>query len=371
MSFEKLHEYLANTVPCDVIPGCDVLVYHKGELVYREQFGYGDYYKTQPVNPEDHYILYSCSKVVTCAAVLHLAEKGKLGLDDPVSKYLPAFAEVTLKDGSRPKTEMTVRHLFTMSSGFNYDLNTPAIREALRKNPDADTVTMANAIAKTPLLFEPGSHYHYSLSHDVLAAIAEVITGKNFEEYVREWIFRPLGLTEIAYNFHENNRKKLIPQYTTTNEDAPLVAIGDSNPYIFSKNYYSGGAGMIGRAEDYTKILSALSQGKLLKKETLDLMKTNQLDEVRLQDLRKTPWLKAYGYGLGVRTLTDPEQIDHTAPVGEFGWDGAAGSFALVDSDREIAVGYFQQVRNCSFAYNVVHPNIRTLVYEALGYTFQ
>lgn len=371
MSFEKLHEYLANTVPCDVIPGCDILVYHKGELVYREQFGYGDYFKTKPVNIEEHYILYSCSKVVTCSAVLHLYEEGKLGLDDPVSKYLPAFAEVTLKDGSRPKTEMTVRHLFTMSSGLNYDLNTLAIRETLRQNPDADTVTLANAIAKTPLEFEPGTHYRYSLSHDILAAIAEVITGKNFEEYVNEWIFRPLGLTEIAYNFNENNRKKLIPQYMTSNGNASLVAIGADNPYIFSKNYYSGGAGIIGRAEDYTKILSALSQGKLLKKETLDLMKTNQLDEVRLQDLRKTPWLKAYGYGLGVRTLTDPEQINHTAPVGEFGWDGAAGSFALVDSDREIAIGYFQQVRNCQYAYNVVHPTIRALVYEALGYTFK
>lgn len=69
MNFEKLHDYLAKTIPCDVIPGCDVLAYHKGELVYREQFGYGDYLKSKPVNIEDHYILYSCSKVVTCSAV--------------------------------------------------------------------------------------------------------------------------------------------------------------------------------------------------------------------------------------------------------------------------------------------------------------
>ncbi|MBO5784085.1 MAG: beta-lactamase family protein, partial [Clostridia bacterium] len=217
----------------------------------------------------------------------------------------------------------------------------------------------------------PGTHYWYSLSHDVLAAIAEVITGQTFEEYVSEWIFRPLGLTEIAYNFNESNRKKLIPQYMTTNGEAPLVPIGGENPYIFSKNYYSGGAGMIGRAEDYTRILSALSQGKLLKKETLELMKTNQLDETRLADLRKTPWLAGHGYGLGVRTLMDPAKVDYTAPVGEIGWDGAAGAFALVDSDRELAIGYFQQVRHCQYAYNVVHPKVRALVYEALGYTFK
>ena len=371
MNFEKLHEYLEKTIPCNVIPGCDVLVYHKGELVYREQFGYSDYFKTKPVNMEDHYILYSCSKVVTCSAVLHLVEEGKLGLDDPVAKYLPAFADVTLKDGSRPKTVMTVRHLFTMTSGLNYDLKTPAICEALRQNPDADTVTLANAMAKTPLSFEPGTHYQYSLSHDILAAIAEVITGKTFEAYVSEWIFQPLGLTEIAYNFNDNNRKKLVAQYMVNSNGDSITPMGGECAYIFSKNYYSGGAGMIGRAEDYTKILSALSQGKRLKKETLDLMKTNQLDDTCLQDLRKTAWLKAHGYGLGVRTLMHPEMLDNTAPAGEFGWDGAAGSYALVDSDREIAIGYFQQVRNCMYAYNVVHPNIHTLVYEALGYTFK
>ena len=127
---------------------------------------------------------------------------------------------------------------------------------------------------------------------------------------------------------------------------------------------------MIGRAEDYAKILSALSQGKLLKKETLDLMKTNQLNETQLKTFHCTSWLSAHGYGLGVRTLIDPAKTDYKAPVGEFGWDGAAGSYAMIDSDREIAVGYFQQVRNCPFAYKTVHPQIRNLVYEALGYTF-
>jgi CubicO group peptidase (beta-lactamase class C family) len=193
-----------------------------------------------------------------------------------------------------------------------------------------------------------------------------VITEKNFEQYVREWS----GM-EIDYNFNEHNRRHLSAQFMLLGDGKTLEPLGAENPYIFSKNYYSGGAGLIIRAADYGELLSRLSQGKLIKKETLDLMRTNQLDETCLADLHKTEWLPPYGYGLGVRTLLYPEKIGHTAPKGEFGWDGAAGSYAMVDSDREIAVVYIQGVRNCRWAYNEIHPRIRDLVYECLGYSFQ
>jgi CubicO group peptidase (beta-lactamase class C family) len=365
MNFEKLHDFLSKTIPCEKVPGCDILVYHKGQLVYREQFGTGDYPRLKPMESDAYHIMYSCSKVITCAAVLHLVEEGKLGLDDPVSNYLPAYADLTLADGSKAKNTMTVRHLFTMSSGLTYGIKSRYIQEKLRENPDADTVEIANTFIQWPLSFEPGTHYQYSLSHDVLAAIAEVITGQTFEQYVREWS----GM-EIDYNFNEHNRRHLSAQFMLLGDGKTLEPLGAENPYIFSKNYYSGGAGLIIRAADYGELLSRLSQGKLIKKETLDLMRTNQLDETRLADLHKTEWLPPYGYGLGVRTLLYPEKIGHTAPKGEFGWDGAAGSYAMVDSDREIAVAYIQGVRNCRWAYNEIHPRIRDLVYECLGYSF-
>ncbi len=363
MNFDKLHDFLEKNIPCEQIPGCDILVYHKGELVYREQFGHGDYLHSRPVDPNNHYILYSCSKVVTCAAVMHLIEEGKLGLDDPVSKYLPAFADVTFADGSRPKTVMTVRHLFSMTGGLDYDLNAPHIRELLRQDPDADTVAVASAIAKKPLSFEPGEHYQYSLCHDVLAAIAEVITGKTFEAYVREWTG-----ADIAYNFNDINRANLAPQYTA--ESGKAMPIKQLCAYIFSKNHYSGGAGMIATPEAYTGILNDLCQGKLLKRETLELMTTNQLSPVALADMHAGNTDNPYGYGLGVRTMMHPEKIGHKVPLREFGWGGAAGSYALLDYEREIAVGYFQCVLSCAAVGNI-QSGIRDHVYEALGYTFK
>ncbi len=363
MNFDKLHDFLAENIPHEQIPGCDIIVYHKGELVYREQFGTGDYLRSKPVDPEDHYILYSCSKVVTCAAVMHLVEEGLLGLDDPVAKYISAFADVRLTDGSKPKTEMTVRHLFSMTGGLDYDLNAPHIRELLRKNPDANTVEIAAAIAQEPLLFEPGTHYRYSLCHDVLAAIAEVITGKTFEEYVREWTG-----ANIAYNFNDINRTRLAPQFTA--QSGKAVPFRQLCAFIFSKNHYSGGAGMIATADQYTSILNDLCQGKLLKRETLELMATNQLNDTALADKNGMDYNNPYGYGLGVRTMMFPERCQYKAPLREFGWGGAAGSYAILDYEREIAVGYFQCVLDCAAKGNIQH-GIRDRVYEALGYSFK
>ncbi len=363
MNFDKLHDFLAKNIPGEQVPGCDILVYHKGELVYREQFGTGDYLKSKPVNPEDHYILYSCSKVVTCAAVMHLVEEGKLGLDDPVAKYIPAFADVAFADGSKPKTVMTVRHLLSMSAGLDYNLDAPQIRELLRQNPDANTVEVAEAIARKPLLFEPGTHYRYSLCHDVLAAIAEVITGKTFEEYVREWTG-----ADIAYNFNDINRAKLAPQFTA--ESGKAMPIKQLCAYIFSKNHYSGGAGMIATPAQYTAIINDLCQGKLLRRETLELMTTNQLNDTAMADKNGMNYHNPYGYGLGVRTMMFPERIDYKAPLREFGWGGAAGSYALLDYERQIAVGYFQCVLACQAA-GTIQSGIRDHVYEALGYSFK
>ena len=363
MNFEKLHNYMTQAVPSKLIPGCDLIIYHKGEQVYREQFGTGDYLRSKPVDPNATYILYSCTKVITCAAVLHLIEEGKLGLDDPVANYLPAFAEVTLKDGSKPKTTMTVRHLFTMTGGLNYDRETPHILDLLNKDPNADTVAVANAIAKTPLSFEPGSHYQYSLCHDVLAAVAEVVTGKSFEQYVREW-----SGYHVDFHFTDENRRTLSPQFNAISGEA--VPMSQSCSYILSPKHDSGGAGMITTAETYTRLISDICCAKLLSRESLELMTTNQLHSVALDEMHGAETKHPYGYGLGVRTLMTPEFARFKAPLREFGWGGAAGSYAVLDYERQLAVGYFQCVLNRPADAPNVYREIRNLAYECLGYTF-
>lgn len=364
MNFDKLHDYLSQVAPGDMIPGCDIMICHKGEVVYREQFGTGDYLRTKPVDPNAHYILYSCTKVVTCAAVLHLIEEGKLGLDDPVAKYIPAFADVTLKDGSKPKTVMTLRHLFSMTGGLDYNLNSPHILELLRHDPNAGTVAIAGAIAKNPIHFEPGSHYQYSLCHDILAAIAEVVTGKDFEQYVREWT----GVN-VDFHFTDDNRRHLAPQFSAASGTA--MPVKQNCAYILSPTYNSGGAGLIATAEEYTHILNDLCCGKLLRRETLELMTTNQLNPVALEEMHAGIAEHPYGYGLGVRTLMIPEYAKFKAPLREFGWGGAAGSYAILDYERQIAVGFFRCVLDRKTDVPNLYREIRNLTYECLGYKFQ
>ena len=367
MAFEKLHQYLSEVVPADV-PGCDILIYRHGELIHRAQFGYRDYLLREPMDTEVYYPIYSCSKVVTCAAVMHLIEEGKVSPDDLLSKYIPAFGEVRLADGSAPKTPITLRHCFTMTTGLDYDLTEPHLMDAIRNNPHAGTLELAEAIAKRPLLFEPGTHYKYSLSHDVLAAVVEVVSGKTFEEYLQDWCFKPLGLTHISYGFNEENTRNAVAQFSMSS--GTRTPVGFRCNYILTDRYHSGGAGLITTAEDYAKILAALSMGTaggLLKSETLALMQQNLLEGQPLEDYRDVPFNKPYGYGFGVRTMMEPERYGLNPRIREFGWSGAAGSHAMIDTEHELAVFYAQCV--LGVPREVSHPHrakIRDLVYEEL-----
>lgn len=368
MAFEKLHDYLATFVP-EKIPGCDILIYHHGKLIHREQQGYQDYLLQEPMGTEVYYPIYSCSKVVTCAAVMHLIEEGKVSPDDLLSQYIPAFGEVRLADGSAPKTPITLRHCFTMTTGLDYNLVEPHLMEAIRKNPHAGTVELVEAIAKRPLLFEPGTHYQYSLAHDVLAAVVEVVSGKTFEEYLRDWCFKPLGLTHISCSFSEENRKKAVAQFIMNGEKRNPA--GFRCGYILTDRYHSGGAGLITTAEDYSKILAALSLGTaggLLKNETLALMQQNLLKGTPLEEYRdNSNYTSAYGYGFGVRTMMEAEKYGIDTRIHEFGWSGAAGCHAMIDTENELAVFYAQCVLGVPTEFSrPMRGTLRDLIYEEI-----
>ncbi len=367
MSFEALNRFMAQEVPSARIPGCDLLIYHHGKLVFRRQYGFCDYLNTEPAGTHSYYYLYSCTKILTCAGLMHLAEQGKISLDDPLEKYIPAFGQVRLTTGEKPKQPILLRHCFAMTSGMNYNLKTPAILEVLRKNPNGSALEVAGAIAQTPLGSEPGTRYCYSASHDVLAAVAEAVTGERFSEYIRKWAFEPLGLRHLFFHPTEETRRNMAAPYVLEKDILKPAAM--DNSYILSPNYDSGGAGLIARAEDYAQFLAALSVGGkgLLRPETIELMKEGQQSAESLRDFQTSKRFAPYTYALGVRSLLYPERTCGRIPIGEFGWDGAAGSYALVDTTNELAIFYAQHVRGCGYAYDVLHPEIRDRVYEELG----
>ena len=185
-------EDIAKFLESKGIPSSDVIIYHNHKQIYRCKLGHKDAQGNVPLNGDELYFLYSATKPITCVAAMRLVERGIISIEDPVSKYIPEYAHLTYRCGDTVKecqNTMKVRHLFAMRGGLSYDLNMPSIKECLNENPNADTLTLVKSFAKTPLLFEPGTRYQYSLCHDVLAAVVEVASGMKIGEFLKKEIF--------------------------------------------------------------------------------------------------------------------------------------------------------------------------------------
>lgn len=358
------------------IPSADVIIYHNHKEIFRYMCGTKDDEGKEPLKGDELYWLYSTSKVITCTAALQLVEKGIISIDDPVSKYIPEYSELYMKNenGQTVKCQkaMTVRHLFAMRGGLTYNLSAPGIRSILEAtNGKATTYQIAASFVKDPLLFEPGSSHNYSLCHDVLAAVIEVAANMSFGEYLTENIFKPLGMKNTGFKPTDEQKKKFAAQYRyvdNTYQSVPVTCV-----YNLSENHESGGAGLFSCTNDYILFADALANNgtayngyQMLKPETVDLMRSNQTeyDVFNAKHANK----KGYGYAFGVRTMLIPELADSDAPTQhEFGWDGAAGSSVIIDPKHNICAFYAQQVLGHGWVYSDVHPVIRDTMYRIAG----
>jgi len=378
MDFRRLTEFL-DELPGWRIPGVDMMVAVDGETVYRHQAGWRDREKGIPMTGDELYWIYSASKVITCAAALTLYEQGRYLLSDPVSEYIPEAKHLAVRrvrpDGQtvvEPAREaLTIRHLFTMTSGLDYDLGRPEIAEAVQATGGrAPTVEVAKAILKRPLMFEPGSHFLYSLSHDVLAAVMEVIAGMPFRDYVKQAVFDPCGMRDSGYHMTDEKLARMAQQYRFDDAKGIAEPIGPVNAYIFGPEYDSGGAGMVTSVEDYMKFARMMTRlgvtdggERILSPGTVNLMRTNHLCPAQQKAFDWPPFI-GYGYGLGVRTMPDRSLSGSAGPVGEFGWGGAAGAYVLIDPDNRVTAYYAQHMLNNQEPY--VHPRLRNLLYACL-----
>ena len=375
--FEALTAFLDSVSDKFGVPACDLLVYKDGKEVYRHLAGFSDAAGTVPASENDLYWIFSSTKVATCTAAMQLIERGVISLDDPVSKYLPKYAHLTVKqeDGSvvPAKNVMTIRHLMTMSSGLDYDSRRGSAGAlADEKGDAAGTVEICDAYAEGPLLFEPGTHFHYSLSHDVLAAVIEVASGLRFSEYMEKNIFGPLGMRDTTFHPTEEQIARVSELVRSDDVTWRPQPIGKIAPMRVSPNYESGGGGLVSSTNDYILLGAALANKgtalngyQLLNPETVELFRTAQLDPVRKKDMMVSfPYMPGYSYALGVRTLVD----DRGTPsaIGHFGWHGAAGQYILVDPDNNLTYIYSQDVMNSFATGHYLHNQLRDLVYLAL-----
>ena len=253
-------------------------------------------------------------------------------------------------------------------------------------NGKMNTLDVVRSIAAEPLSFEPGTHWQYSLCHDVLAGVVEVISGKRFSDYVKENIFEPLDMTNSFYHIfgddynrvseqyfyepktHENDIVKL--QMSNQKADGCIKKIDKSVSHVFGDEYDSGGAGIISTPQDYIKFIAALANRgvgvngeRIISFGAVELMRTNQLTPELLKDYT-WPDLKGYGYGLGVSTMIDRAASGSLGSIGEFGWNGAAGSVTLADPELNLAMVFSQHIVNPRATYFV--PRLKNILYSCI-----
>ena len=389
MNFHLLTQYLDSLPEEYGIPGLDVIVSKDHETVYRHSVGFSDHLCKRPVSEKDFYLFYSCTKVVTMTAMMQLIEAGKASLYDPVSRFLPEWEYMTVINAdwktkgpsfnpklSEPshfaRNRVRIIDCMSMMAGLTYDTHSEAIEALLREKPDATTREVVAAIARMPLLYEPGTHYRYSLGHDVIAAVIEVISGERYSDYLNRHIFEPLGITELTCHPTKEQLSRMSALYTYKPETHEMAFLEyPTCPFPVSPNYESGGAELSGTAESYAAVLEALANGgvgrngqRILREESVLLFTHSVTTGEALQEFRVGRFLE-YAYGLGVRVKT--EQILGWSPVGEFGWDGAAGGYGVIDPMNHVSIFYVEHVLNFFEGYSVIHPRVRDLVYKGLA----
>lgn len=377
MRLDKITEYLDSVIEEKGLPSYDCIVYKDHEMVYRHMNGYSDKDKTKKIQSDQRYLIFSMTKIQTMVSIMQLVEQGKISLEDEVGKYLPAYKKLKVKiivDGVEVIEEvskpLTIAKLISMQSGLDYDLDRAGIKRVLKeKGKNATTLELVNAFVETPLNFEPGEHFCYSLSHDVAAAIVEVVSGMSFGEYLKKNIWEPVGMKDTFFAKGDNTGlERLAQQYICLETIEPMEA---SCNYQLSDAYQSGGAGLVSCTEDYGLLADALVNGgitkagvRILKAETVELFKCNQLSEIGREDIANTMGRAGYGYSYGMQVFMEPEKFNSPAPAGVFGWDGAAGSCTIMDTANRVCLVFMTHVRNCGWLYFEVHPKLRDLLFE-------
>ena len=373
MSAEKLGRVsttVQGLVDEEKIAGASVLVARKGKVVFFETFGMMDKEAGKPVDEDTIFRFYSMTKPVTSVAVMMLVEQGKIGLDDPVSKYIEPFKGLKVYDESgahaEPAREMTVRDLLRHTSGLTYGFfGNTAVDKTYRENGILDRETslddMVEKLGAIPLLYQPGTRWHYGVSTDVLGYLVEKVSGESLDVFFERRIFAPLRMEDTAFYVPQDRADRFAVCY------GPRLGKGlrvSDNPrkseFLEKPGLLSGGGGLVSTAGDYLRFCSMLlNKGeldgkRLLRAETVEMMTRNQLPE-------SVSW-NGQGFGLGFSVQVTEGKYG----AGEYGWGGAASTHFWIHPKQELIVIALSQLMPYS---NQLADAIKPLVYESITST--
>lgn len=348
---KRLGEVLEESVAKGEIAGGNLCVMYQGKEVYYAEAGYADIAEKKKIDRDSLFRLYSMTKPVTCVAVMKLVEEGKLDLLDPVSKYIPEFANMTVasKNGDvKADRELTITDCLSMTTGLTYEgdangaqRDVTALYTELEKRLYTDnpmtTVEFAKGLGHCRLAFQPGETFLYGTSADLLGAIVEIVSKMSFGEYLKKEIFEPLGMKDTAFSVPAEKRDRLTTVYEQTAEGLQPFhgnRLGICN-HMDAKQitFESGGAGLVSTIEDYKKFTQMLMQkgslnGKeILSPRTVTFMTTGKLLPQQQEGMAGWDNLKGFSYHYLMRVLQEPSLAVFNASKGEYGWDGWLGPY--------------------------------------------
>lgn len=367
------------------VKGVSALILHKGKEMYFNAFGMADVERGILMKRDTIIHLYSMSKPITAAAVMILAERGELDLQDPVSLFLPCFRNQTVWQGGREvpvEREVTVYDLLNMTSGITYpdESTEPGRRmkqlvEKLVARREAgervDTMEYMKGIASVPLVFQPGEHWMYGFSADVLGGIVEAVSGVTYGEFLKKELFEPLEMKDTGFFVPESKKNRFACSYEVTQDGKFLPHRGSHLGEYYGEDvaFESGGAGMVSTLDDYAHFATMLvnkglyGKKRILGRKTVEFMAQNHLTEAQAVDLN---WdsLRGYGYGCLMRVLQDGGKAGSNATPGEFGWDGWTGNYVSMDFEEELVFLYF--IQRCDSGTTPIVRKLRMATYGAL-----
>ncbi len=361
---ERVGDYVRNEIATGKIPGAIILIQQHGQPVYSENFGLRDVATGQPMTADTIFRLYSMSKPVTSVAAMMLVDDGKLSLSDPVSKYIPDFANIKVgveKHDEHGKTTLvleplkrpiTVEDLLRHTSGLTYGFYGDSPVRKLYANADLfngdfDNAEFATKIAGLPLAEQPATLWDYGHSTDVLGRVIEVASGQSLFMFEKQRLLDPLGMADTAFHVTDQAKRPLIAQpMPDDNFINPVIEIRDP---MQPRRAESGGAGMVATTGDYARFAQMLLNGgtfdgkRYLKPETVASMTSDHIGpETKIaRDYFYFPGANSgFGLGFAVRTAEPP---DEPWPIGEYRWDGVAGTFFFIDPRDDMFVLFMVQ----------------------------
>ena len=340
------------------VAGMVNLVMRDGKVVHYEAHGTKGANDDRTLERDDLFRIYSMTKPITVVAAMQLYEQGKFQLSDPVSKFVPELKDTKVlnADGQLEDqdAQMTMHQLLTHTTGLSYEfaaqvdlVDQAYMRADIWAAKDLDE--FAQRVAKLPLKFQPGSRYHYSIAVDITGLVVQRLSGQTFDVYLRENIFKPLGMEDTFFEVPNSKISRFLPNHFIDPNSGRLIDISmipKENPLSVIANrknvalvdfesvsLFSGGAGLVSTAMDYARFAEAMRNGgilggkRILSPKTVSFMTQNHLKPtIKMggpgQQLTTDGNISGVGFGLGFGIITDPAYYGVIGSVGEFNWGG-------------------------------------------------